>query len=57
MAMIPQKVMNAYPNVPDLGGIYEDGDFLVHLKGCAEGEDRSCEREFQNYFEERIPLK
>ncbi|KAG0638908.1 galactosyl transferase GMA12/MNN10 family-domain-containing protein [Tuber brumale] len=57
MAMIPQKIMNSYPNAPGLGGTYEDGDFLVHLKGCAEGKGRSCEKEFQKYLKKRTPLK
>ncbi|PWW77568.1 Glycosyltransferase Family 34 protein [Tuber magnatum] len=57
LALVPQKIMNSYPNVPGLGGIYEDGDLLVRLRGCAEGTGRSCEKEFQKYLEKRTPLK
>ncbi|CUS09554.1 unnamed protein product [Tuber aestivum] len=55
LAVIPQKIMNSYPDVPGLGGTYEDGDLLVRLKGCAEVKGRSCEKEFQKYLEKRTP--
>lgn len=32
-------------------GLYQDGDLLVVLKGCADTEERDCEKEMQPYWD------
>jgi len=48
LALVPQKIMNAYPQVQgELG--YTDGDFVANFKDCERRQ--SCETEMQPYFE------
>ncbi|KAK9366523.1 galactosyl transferase GMA12/MNN10 family-domain-containing protein [Lipomyces kononenkoae] len=51
MAVIPQRIFNAYPNgVGD--STYQDGDFVASLAGCNTPE-RSCVREFERLWDNR----
>ncbi|KAK9464874.1 galactosyl transferase GMA12/MNN10 family-domain-containing protein [Lipomyces arxii] len=51
MAVIPQRIFNAYPN-----GVgesqYQDGDFVASLVGC-DTPERSCVREFERLWDNR----
>lgn len=51
IAVIPQRIVNAYPNSPR-DTEYQDGDFVVHFDGC-EAPERSCEKEFLRFWDER----
>ncbi|KAK9240318.1 galactosyl transferase GMA12/MNN10 family-domain-containing protein [Lipomyces kononenkoae] len=51
MAIIPQRIFNAYPNgVGD--SLYQDGDFVASLAGC-DTPERSCVREFERLWDNR----
>jgi len=52
LALIPQKAINSYPTLPGQEGSYTEGDFVVHFQGC-EAPERSCEREFERFWESR----
>ncbi|KAK9448547.1 galactosyl transferase GMA12/MNN10 family-domain-containing protein [Limtongia smithiae] len=58
LAVIPQRVFNAYPNgVGDAS--YQDGDFVASLAGC-DTPERSCVREFERLWDSRgrvVPQK
>lgn len=52
LALLPQRTINSYPpaqNV-DSQAAYQDGDFVVHFKGCDQVIDRDCEKEFMGYW-------
>jgi len=48
LALVPQKIMNAYPQGQGKHG-YTDGDFVANFKDCERRQ--SCETEMQPYFE------
>ncbi|KAK9333295.1 galactosyl transferase GMA12/MNN10 family-domain-containing protein [Lipomyces starkeyi] len=51
MAIIPQRIFNAYPN--GVGeSMYQDGDFVASLSGC-DTPERSCLREFERLWDNR----
>ncbi|RPB28068.1 hypothetical protein L211DRAFT_855693 [Terfezia boudieri ATCC MYA-4762] len=52
LALIPQKTINSYPTLPGQEGSYTEGDFVVHFQGC-EAPERSCEKEFERFWESR----
>lgn len=52
LALVPQKLFNSYPSVPGGESTYEEGDFVVHFHEC-EKPERSCEKEFNRYWEQR----
>jgi mannan polymerase II complex MNN11 subunit len=60
LVLVPQRTMNSYniriestenPDAAKDEGLYQDGDFLVVLKGCADTEERDCEKEMQPYWD------
>lgn len=60
LVLVPQRTMNSYnikfestenPVVLKDDGLYQDGDLLVVLKGCADTEERDCEKEMQPYWD------
>jgi mannan polymerase II complex MNN11 subunit len=63
LVLVPQRTMNSYnikleskenpEGISELqdDGLYQDGDFLVVLKGCADTEERNCEGEMQPYWD------
>lgn len=53
LALVPQRVMNAYHQIPPGqkgGDVYQDDDFLVRFVGCEVDASRSCEKEMEGYY-------
>lgn len=50
MALIPQRMLNAYSKGP-VGGntyVYEDGDFVINFAAC-DGDTTKCEAEVEPF--------
>lgn len=47
LALVPQKLMNAYPEAKG-DSAYADGDFVAHLKDC--GKRGSCKKDMRPFF-------
>ena len=57
MALVPQRVLNAYTSIQG-EGMYKDGDFVANLHGCdLPGSGRDCEREAEPLVERLMALK
>jgi mannan polymerase II complex MNN11 subunit len=53
LALVPQNILNSYTSLAGMEeGTYKDGDFVVHLHGC-DMPERSCEKEFAQYWEKK----
>ncbi|KAL9608240.1 MAG: hypothetical protein Q9167_006909 [Letrouitia subvulpina] len=54
LALVPLRVMNSYGvEITSRGGkevMYKDGDFVVRLVGCEADPNRSCEKEFDVFY-------
>jgi len=56
LALIPQRVLGAYTPAAAAGGAYEDGDFVILFHECWKP-GRSCEKEFNTYWDKRKPAE
>lgn len=46
LAIVPQRILNAYPKdspAAGINGTYEEGDFLIRFLGCDDGDMQLCE--------------
>ncbi|KAI4161761.1 MAG: hypothetical protein LQ342_004593 [Letrouitia transgressa] len=54
LALVPQRVINSYGvEIASRGGkevMYKDGDLVVRLVGCEGDPNRSCEKEFDVFY-------
>lgn len=57
LALVPQRVMNSY-NFKSEGkegrnhdSLWQEGDFVVNLKGCKDMPGRNCEKEMDKFYE------
>ncbi len=54
LAIVPQRTMNAYNTDgirhTDRNCLFKDGDFVIHLAGCTNGEFRNCEHELEPFY-------
>lgn len=54
LALVPQRTMNAYntdgAGHEDHSCLFVDGDFVVHLAGCTNGQVPNCEQELSIFY-------
>lgn len=47
MALVPQRIMNAYKFTKLEAGLYHKGDFVLNFGGCVQNPRRHCAKEMR----------
>lgn len=54
LALVPQRIMNAYPRDNEAGSnkesMYQEGDFIAAFPTCIDDRKNSCEEDMASWF-------